>query len=172
MCGENRRQCRRFSGEKGSPPRVRGKPHQIHVQFCGVGITPACAGKTQGDNQGKPGSQDHPRVCGENRPKTRSIWSLRGSPPRVRGKRRHIGIMQSGLRITPACAGKTVSSRYDLLIAEDHPRVCGENLCSTKACCGAIGSPPRVRGKRARDYVQMRYTGITPACAGKTSCHF
>ena len=50
VCGENRFQVQSFSCKEGSPPRMRGKPHQVHVQSCGVGITPAYAGKTPKNN--------------------------------------------------------------------------------------------------------------------------
>ena len=46
VCGENIVQRPVSPKQKGSPPRVRGKP--LCVRPCGVlmGITPACAGKT------------------------------------------------------------------------------------------------------------------------------
>ena len=51
---------------------------------------------------------------------------------------------------------------------QDHPRVCGENVTRLKTWQGAIGSPPRVRGKH-RLAKFLGYEGrITPACAGKT----
>ena len=37
------------------------------LELEGVGITPACAGKTPRISQAACSSQDHPRVCGENR---------------------------------------------------------------------------------------------------------
>ena len=54
---------------------------------------------------------------------------------------------------------------------KDHPRVCGENRCSTKACCCTIGSPPRVRGKPRTRRVKLSSSRITPACAGKTALY-
>ena len=51
-----------------------------------VGITPACAGKTQRMHNTHLDLQDHPRMCGEN-----VKWEMAGkykvgSPPHVRGK--------------------------------------------------------------------------------------
>ena len=48
-----------------SPPHVRGKGLHILAHGLDVGITPACAGKRQG--QVVPGFafEDHPRMCGE-----------------------------------------------------------------------------------------------------------
>ena len=55
---------------RGSPPRVRGKG-QIHQRIDhGLGITPACAGKSQILMDTAELEVDHPRVCGE---KTKKI---------------------------------------------------------------------------------------------------
>ena len=51
-----------------------------------------------------------------------------GSPPRVRGTD---FACQGGLRavgITPACAGNSAFRHYRLWGAQDHPRVCGEQM--------------------------------------------
>ena len=73
------------------------------------------------------------------------------------------------MRITPACAGKTlIDSSHDRAIG-DHPRVCGENLPVRCERAANGGSPPRVRGKRAwQECIDDSYR-ITPACAGKTA---
>ena len=72
---------------------------------------------------------------------------MAGSPPRVRGKPRGSGSSFPRIRITPACAGKTNSFIAALKACQDHPRVCGENLCIYQYSRGRPGSPPRVRGK-------------------------
>ena len=46
VCGENRRRATGLQPRRGSPPRVRGKPHQWIIEVVVFGITPACAGKT------------------------------------------------------------------------------------------------------------------------------
>ena len=51
---------------------------------------------------------------------------------------------------------------------EDHPRACGENYYDDAAQVLQLGSPPRMRGKRARSYPIENCTRITPAHAGKT----
>ena len=70
----------------GSPPRVRGKGLAAPDRPVVGGITPACAGKRQlNDN---------------------TLREHGGSPPRVRGK---VPVLQVDLQlrgITPACAGK------------------------------------------------------------------
>ena len=86
-------------------------------------------------------------MCGENQLPQKDNFAIRGSPPRVRGKR--VAELQvfrvSG--ITPACAGKTVIAQLSEPDKRDHPRVCGENSIEAFIWSTAAGSPPRVRGK-------------------------
>ena len=133
-------------------------------------ITPACAGKTFRSVVAGVRCKDHPRVCGENPALACSLSRLAGSPPRVRGKPSVESAPQSGMRITPACAGKTWSPVESIGVEKDHPRVCGENLYTVQPHHRIRGSPPRVRGKPNIFIQPIRITGITPACAGKT-CH-
>ena len=46
--------------------------------------------------------------------------------------------------------------------------MCGENPSREKYLPAAVGSPPRVRGKRAARERMLGIQRITPACAGKT----
>ena len=88
VCGENIEAVNESSRNGGSPPRVRGK-HEIAREIPEkMRITPACAGKTFFPYATKVFDWDHPRVCGENSRGRFSLWRHRGSPPRVRGKRR------------------------------------------------------------------------------------
>ena len=92
-----------------------------------AGITPACAGKTEDFVGNYDRSEDHPRVCGENRFVSVAAAPFIGSPPRVRGKRLREALKLTAAGITPACAGKTFVCVMALWYREDHPRVCGEN---------------------------------------------
>ena len=107
VCGENAFFRTVAILQRGSPPRVRGKHIDRATKLLGERITPACAGKTCKVYALHGKSPDHPRVCGENFVlcSTAHVW--RGSPPRVRGKRRIPYILRDHTRITPACAGKT-----------------------------------------------------------------
>ena len=49
----------------GSPPRMRGKAHDLFRQATKMGITPAYAGKSKKRHLGGWKKGDHPRVCGE-----------------------------------------------------------------------------------------------------------
>ena len=169
MCGENLPSANPNLTTKGSPPRVRGKPSCVCAVLAALGITPACAGKTSTKKPGIVDKEDHPRVCGENNRSRNQLGTIKGSPPRVRGKRRHLASHGGGDRITPACAGKTCPAFSCVNLFGDHPRVCGENGKAEKNQSPQIGSPPRVRGKRKRYRCFNRYGGITPACAGKTA---
>ena len=131
-------------------------------------ITPACAGKTGIYHQSTKVSQDHPRVCGKNRLTCNNALMRLGSPPRVREK--PIFTSQTDLLagITPACAGKTLSSYNHRGLCWDHPRVCGKNVTEMVVSFDMPGSPPRVREKRFFRNKHRFIFGITPACAGKT----
>ena len=102
------------------------------------------------------------RVCPRSDPGT-------GSPPRVRGKARGCLRRPVSQRITPACAGKSVLFNIYQVIAEDHPRVCGEKARTLIVQDEPQGSPPRVRGKAALWRVSRPLFRITPACAGKSA---
>ena len=90
---------------------------------------------------------DHPRVCGENASSYHRPLLASGSPPRVRGKPWEYGVDFDQYRITPACAGKTVTGGLGNTLKADHPRVCGENMANAVVRQNGGGSPPRVRGK-------------------------
>ena len=86
----------------------------------------------------------------------------------MRGKARCLCREGRGGRITPACAGKSLSDLYYYASERDHPRVCGEKDHRARARTTRIGSPPRVRGKVAYLLEDNSRDGITPACAGKS----
>ena len=131
-------------------------------------ITPACAGKTPLIKDLLTKSWDHPRVCGKNYRFLVVAIHLVGSPPRVREKLTKPKAKGTGLRITPACAGKTLSESIFEVSTWDHPRVCGKNLQSSRLKCWIMGSPPRVREKLGISPLIQPLYRITPACAGKT----
>ena len=51
VCGENSNALVTCSRCAGSPPRVRGKRNSLRHQRNNTGITPACAGKTRGNDE-------------------------------------------------------------------------------------------------------------------------
>ena len=110
----------------GSPPRMRGKGVSAARIGCGVGITPACAGKRPKSRKNGPNTWDHPRVCGEKQSGADQQTTIEGSPPRVRGKGHHPDSSAVWSGITPAYAGKSTALQPPSHWFRDHPRVCGE----------------------------------------------
>ena len=66
------------------------------------------------------------------------------------------------------CGEKHLPPKEEVL-SGDHPRVCGEKILRMVTAHTQAGSPPRVRGKVKSVWSRCRPTGITPACAGKSS---
>ena len=147
---------------------MRGKPELAESARAAIGITPAGAGKTLLFFGGQYVVRDHPRRCGENPLTFLSRLRPMGSPPQVRGKRGRAKPYRATDRITPAGAGKTLSTALYIPFTKDHPRRCGENSAFTVDDELPVGSPPQVRGKPFSDSVAAVNTGITPAGAGKT----
>ena len=85
-CGENISKAVDFGGERGSPPRMRGKLNVFRIRRGQKRITPADAGKTAASTVTLLIYGDHPRGCGENIVLWRPAVARRGSPPRMRGK--------------------------------------------------------------------------------------
>ena len=108
MCGEKLLNLVATGEKQGSPPRVRGKVEEDNPALLAERITPACAGKSYLPYRSQPAQKDHPRVCGEKPPVAFMMNFVMGSPPRVRGKGVDVSSRQSGIRITPACAGKSL----------------------------------------------------------------
>ena len=65
-------------------------------------------------------------MCGEKLGSAALSAAEGGSPPHVRGKVALGLYAKLGLRITPACAGKSWVNRQFLRGSWDHPRMCGE----------------------------------------------
>ena len=71
-------------------------------------------------------------------------------------------------RITPAYAGKRSPKYQDIVIMQDHPRLCGEKDYGNLKIVILLGSPPPMRGKVCIIGESWNATGITPAYAGKS----
>ena len=85
VCGEQRLFPSILAYIKGSPPRVRGTVHAPFLAKSCSRITPACAGNSAWWAVGRERTEDHPRVCGEQRSLCLQCMTSQGSPPRVRG---------------------------------------------------------------------------------------
>ena len=129
---------------------MREKPLLQRWEITPSGITPAYAGKTNCHIVISPLLKDHPRVCGKNKGDIVSDDAGAGSPPRMREKRPLMALGRELNRITPAYAGKTKSSLLNLVVVQDHPRVCGKNFLGFRVDQSKAGSPPRMREKQRR----------------------
>ena len=146
VCGEQALRARARCRRSGSPPRVRGTVLDGSTPGLRAGITPACAGNRASLLAAVPGTEDHPRVCGEQPAITAGDRLEYGSPPRVRGTVKPRRCMRTGRGITPACAGNRKTRWRSAAGAKDHPRVCGEQPAPSALPPASVGSPPRVRG--------------------------
>ena len=136
-----------------------------------------------------PRTADHPRMRGEDVSKRRTNRIDQGSPPHARGRRGLVLTAPRARGITPACAGKTRPRASMTSRRSDHPRMRGEDSTSSLWAFGlrgspphargrlnisnsrvkfVDGSPPHARGRRCQCTTTGLYSGITPACAGKT----
>ena len=75
------------NGMTGSPPHARGRPFVGRPQIRQIGITPACAGKTECVGPEPEHNPDHPRMRGEDRDMNAPPGVPVGSPPHARGRR-------------------------------------------------------------------------------------
>ena len=147
---------------------MRGKAGTESSTPTSARITPAYAGKRNGQSPTMLLRRDHPRVCGEKLPVFGVLFPIIGSPPRMRGKDYHIHSVVFGLGITPAYAGKRSRKSDCRYQSEDHPRVCGEKGTRYREIIRSLGSPPRMRGKGNVSNNHEQRSGITPAYAGKS----
>ena len=134
------------------------------------GNTPACAGKTWGEQPVQPLPREHPRVRGEDTHDERFLSVGLGTPPRARGRpsrEREAEVLAGN---TPACAGKTLGSRPHQTSDREHPRVRGEDSSAAQPSADRTGTPPRARGRPNTPSLGLGDAGNTPACAGKTAC--
>ena len=105
---------------------MRGKAVNAADVVNWFGITPAYAGKRRFAVAVLKLSQDHPRLCGEKSSIHPQNYTLKGSPPPMRGKGPSEDVFTTIQGITPAYAGKR-EVKVDWEAAEqDHPRLCGE----------------------------------------------
>ena len=86
---------------------------------------------------------------GEDTKHTLNSFHIIGSPPHARGRPLYPYVMESKMRITPACAGKTITPEDIIELGKDHPRMRGEDSSEFSAGLVTPGSPPHARGRHA-----------------------
>ena len=70
MRGEDRPNLYLTKADAASPPHARGRPVHKDVEEASAGITPACAGKTNIQQEMTLLKEDHPRMRGEDSTQT------------------------------------------------------------------------------------------------------
>ena len=168
VCGEHTLSSTGLELVAGSSPRMRGTLHATLWYGLFFGIIPAYAGNTIKPEITLEQMRDHPRVCGEHRPRPQRMALRWGSSPRMRGTPCAWPLQTGVVGIIPAYAGNTLSGSVHTVTPEDHPRVCGEHLNGHAVHVHAVGSSPRMRGTRARGRWRAGHGGIIPAYAGNT----
>ena len=179
--------CRR-SLVGGSPPLARGVPRPARARRRRPRITPAGAGSTVALMTATSVFTDHPRWRGEHTGWVSLALAAGGSPPLARGARTDPRELAREVGITPAGAGRTMTSTAPGVGVRDHPRWRGEHLTDrtiqdrvegsprwrgehADAAWEAAkrdGSPPLARGAQRHAGAVRRGAGITPAGAGST----
>ena len=86
MRGEKQAQKAKTAAALGSPPHARGKVRNRGCVEQPLGITPACAGKSNIGHCSAANFGDHPRMRGEKMFQTFIKPLCSGSPPHARGK--------------------------------------------------------------------------------------
>ena len=166
--GENASMRMDVSSELGSSPLTRGKPCLGWSAGSVLRLIPAHAGKTVVVVGVAGVCAAHPRSRGENPPIAWSDPTPPGSSPLTRGKR-HMGVViDTGLGLIPAHAGKTLRRDAACPRPWAHPRSRGENSPRGGRAPGTEGSSPLTRGKPGRRCPARAALGLIPAHAGKT----
>ena len=132
----------------GSPPLARERRFLVFLFALGLGITPACAGKTFFFCKFKFLIRDHPRLRGKDFCGNGGAALQRGSPPLARERPTFNQCGRFEPRITPACAGKTFILHTAAATGQDHPRLRGKDFLTYPRITCCAGSPPLARERR------------------------
>ena len=152
VCGGTRSSRRVVSRSHGLSPRVRGNLGRWADRPRLCGSIPACAGEPTFSHGSALPPSVYPRVCGGTTSPPRSVSTVMGLSPRVRGNPPHRSSAHKYLRSIPACAGEPPP------LHAPPPAV--------------RGLSPRVRGNPGQASVYSDLGFSIPACAGEpvTSC--
>ena len=153
----------------GSPPLARERPRSSRSAGRLMGITPARAGKTESGEDVAHITWDPPRSRGKDSSRIITYHYVSGSPPLARERPARRASRYSRIGITPARAGKTISSRQTPRPLRDHPRSRGKDMTAEWMIFLCPGSPPLARERPMPSLHFSGWVGITPARAGKTS---
>ncbi len=127
----------------GPSPRVRGAVGGKLAVLGELGTIPACAGSSHLAMHPRRGSQDHPRVCGEQIAEREGVGGVTGPSPRVRGAGHSQAPHSPQVGTIPAGAGSGGRRTCRACCCWGHPCGCGERAAtpisprsSGAAACG------------------------------------
>ena len=153
---------------QGSPPHVRERRYIQYTIHSTLRITPACAGRTSFRQSLCTSQRDHPRSRGKDAILNIITNELEGSPPLAREGHSEERFHTKEAGITPAFAGRTNCFKICVKFLQDHPRMCGKDICFCYFSTLFAGSPPHVREGPTYKKGARTMARITPACAGRT----
>ena len=149
-CGEHWSHPDEVKQTGGSSPQMWGARTQVRNHHHVYRIIPADAGSTMAGRAVSICPRDHPRRCGEHRPRGTHRFPHQGSSPQMRGAPPRPRFSGQGRGIIPADAGSTYHPPLCLRERRDHPRRCGEHTISLSAKRIGMGSSPQMRGAPSR----------------------
>ena len=151
-------------------PRIRGE-HQIHLNSTGDirGSSPHTRGALSSYPTCELPRMDHPRIRGEHTLFRQAADSKLGSSPHTRGAREGGADVRVVVRIIPAYAGSTCTSRRRGVRKWDHPRIRGEHGSSSATTIWSTGSSPHTRGALPRRLPRAHRPGDHPRIRGEHS---
>ena len=152
--------------DRGPSPRVRGAVNRWAGGRAGQGAIPARAGSSRASPTRPPVTRGHPRACGEQINRAKTMFSVMGPSPRVRGAECRVDLRVRHLGAIPARAGSRSSSITRSVVRRGHPRACGEQSAASAATPMEPGPSPRVRGADRVRAVVPGGEGAIPARAG------
>jgi len=131
----------------GSPPRVWGRLYLAVSGRYKCRFTPTRVGTTDIQAPDLARMAVHPHACGDDALWIRINLAVRGSPPRVWGRRLKHRIVGAEQGFTPTRVGTTRKKRPYTKSKQVHPHACGDDLRRLRLGRLLIGSPPRVWGR-------------------------
>ena len=164
--GEQGRSAPEAARVVGSSPRGRGTATITALIMLARRFIPAWAGNRPAPRPRRTARAVHPRVGGEQCIPPPDRRPARGSSPRGRGTGRRLAAFPLRPRFIPAWAGNSCRQAPTAGCRPVHPRVGGEQACSSSAQDGASGSSPRGRGTDPDKIEQIYDARFIPAWAG------
>ena len=171
-CGATHKLIGYDEGGEGLSPRMRG-----YLTLSARSLTfgrsiPADAGLPLRSHERGAQPTVYPRGCGATSAVSRTVSSVRGLSPRMRGYLRVLLRWSAGWRSIPADAGLPCGFESHPWPHMVYPRGCGATLPAQYQASGRSGLSPRMRGYPRKIRVEKRLVRSIPADAGLPASHY